>query len=494
MQTQDTASSQGPASKTGEFAYLDQEEFRRRHVDPAHPSRMFFHVEGVHCTSCLYRIENLKNEMPDVANVRLDMSRHVVEVETAPGAPFSRFAAKLKAMGYTPHPLSWESAQASEYARLFEWLSFALFLPVLLYSAIPFYSNSWAAFRSRRSSIDVPIVGALVFGTGIGLYHLIVGAGDEYFDSLAVLVFLLLSSRYLLFRLQDRFLAPAHLRAFYETNRVRVRNADTGALEQRHIDTISRGDEVVVYRGERVPVDGPLQSEEAFVNAAVLTGEALPQRLLKNQRVFAGTMLTSAEAIVRVDKVGDDTRVGMLLRETERGVLSKTPLISFADRVAQWFSGSVLVLGLVFAVIYSFVDVQEAINRALALVILACPCALALAIPLTQSLALKKAARRGCLIKKAEAFEKLCQVREAFFDKTGTLTKGELDLKGWWPKAPDEPERSVIYALETHSSHPIAHLLAAELSAADPALRLDDRTEIAGVGVAGRFQSNLYES
>jgi len=135
-----------------------------------------------------------------------------------------------------------------------------------------------------------------------------------------------------------------------------------------------------------------------------------------------------------------------------------------------------------------------AVNRALALVILACPCALALATPLTQSLALRKAARGGCLIKKAEAFEKLVQVNSVFLDKTGTLTEGELDLVRWWPEPPGEKERSIVYALESISRHPIARVLAADVSKAPRSdVRLEDHREVPGMGVEGRYDGDHFQ-
>jgi Cu2+-exporting ATPase/Cu+-exporting ATPase len=186
--------------------------------------------------------------------------------------------------------------------------------------------------------------------------------------------------------------------------------------------------------------------------------------------------------------------VGQLLQETERHVLGRTPLISFTDRAAQWFSASALAVGLVFAALYSLTDVHEAIDRALALVILACPCALALATPLTQSLALRKAARRGCLIKKAESFEKLCRVEDVFLDKTGTLTEGEMTLERWWPAPPTADERSIIYALETISHHPIARVLSAEVSKEPCArIQLDDHNELPGTGVEGLYRGRLFQ-
>jgi len=521
----------GSVVTPGEFDYLDGDDFRRHYTTPGQPHRITFALEGIHCTSCLFRVESLAGEVEGVRSIRLDMSRHTADVEIEPGASFARVAQRIKDAGYPPQPVApdqvedggrgrarksllirigvagaatgnimllstslYSGAQQSNYATLFEWLTFVLFLPVLFYAAVPFYANSWHAIRARRSSIDVPIVGALFFGTGLGLYHLVVGRGDIYFDSLAVLVFLLLCARLVLFGLQDRFLSPDRLRAFFEARRVRVRDKKTGKTEERHVDDVQIGDEVVVHRGERIPVDGRLVDGGAFVNAAVLTGEPLPQRVMAGQKLFAGTELTSDEAVLQVEQVGKETRIGALLEETERGILGKTPLVSFTDRAAQWFSVSVLALGVLFALVYSVVDVQEAINRALALVILACPCALALATPLTQSLALKKAARGGCLIKKAEAFEKLYQVDRVFLDKTGTLTYGEIVLDGWWPGAPDPVERGIVYALERESSHPIGHVLALEASRGGtrPAAVVG-RREAHGVGVSGDFEGHHYE-
>jgi Cu2+-exporting ATPase/Cu+-exporting ATPase len=492
---------------------------------------MYFFVEGVHCTACLWRVESVQEEFEGVLEVRLDMGRHVVEVEAEPGVPLAPLAASLEKRGYKPHPIPHESlveqsgggghksllikmgvagaaagnimllstslysgAQHSQYATIFEWLTFALFLPILLYSATPFYKNSWIALRNRHSSIDIPIVGAVLIGTGLGLYHLIVGRGSIYFDSLAVLVFLLLASRYFLFRLQNKFLAPNRLRSFFESDKVRVVDPETGKAEFRHIRSIRKGDRVLVYQGERIPVDGLLSGAEAYVNAAVLTGEPYPRRVLDGQELFAGTQLTSSEALVIVERCGDETRVGQLLQETERHVLGRTPLISFTDRAAQWFSASALAVGLLFAVLYGLTDIREAIDRALALVILACPCALALATPLTQSLALRKVARRGCLVKNAESFEKLCGVEDVFLDKTGTLTEGELTVEHWWPAPPSARERSIIYALESISRHPIARVLSSEVSRepCDP-LHLDDHREIPGTGVTGRYGGNRYE-
>jgi len=518
-----------PAGEGGAFAYLDRDEFREHYAHPENRDRLLFHVEGIHCTACLWRIEGVRDDVDGVVQARLDMGRHLLEVEMAPGARVADVATRLEAMGYRARAISFRSAadrdltrkrllmrlgvaaasagnimllstslysgaERSVVAPAFEWLTFILFLPILLYSAVPFYRSSLAALRARRASIDVPIAAAVVIGTVLGVYHLVIDQGDIYFDSLAVLVFLLLGSRFLLTSLQRKYLSPGHLSAFYETNRVRVRNPGTGRLEERHIDRVGWDDEVIVRRGERIPVDGIITGAEVWVNAAVLTGEPYPRRLLDGQEVFAGTTLNSDEAVVRVRCTGADTRVGKLLEETERGVLSQTPLVSLTDRAAQWFSATVLALGAVFAVVYSTVDVHEAINRALALVILACPCALALATPLTQSLALKKAARGGALIKKAEAFEKLQQVRDVFFDKTGTLTRGELELEGWYPTAPDLVERGVIVALETGSQHPAGLVLAADAARLPHReAKLHNRTEVPGTGVAGEFGGIVWE-
>ncbi len=482
---------------------------------------MAFHVEGVHCTACLARIEGAAAATPGVLTPRLDMGRHVLEFTAAPEASLADLARRLHAMGYRMRPLPpgaleggadarerrsmlvragvaaasagnimllstslYSGADRSPVAGAFAWLTFVLFLPILFYSAVPFYRSAFGALRHRRASIDVPIVTALAGGTLLGLVHLLRGSGEVYFDSLAVLVALLLGSRTWLLSLQRRYLSPEHLSAFYTPSRVRVETPD-GVVE-RDASQVRIGDVVVVERGERSGVDGQLLEGDVWVDASVLTGESRPRRRLAGQTLFAATRVVSGRARVRVTAVGDATRMGRLLAETERAALGRSPMVALADRAAQAISLGILAVGGVVALAWALVDPGEAARRALAVVILACPCALALATPMAQAMALTRASRRGAMVKSAEIFERIQRVRDVFFDKTGTLTHGELDIVGWWPAPPSPTLAGVVLALEEGVDHPVAHALVRALRERGAApSRVRERTVVPGRGVEG---------
>ncbi|MCB0342035.1 MAG: HAD-IC family P-type ATPase [Bdellovibrionales bacterium] len=244
-----------------------------------------------------------------------------------------------------------------------------------------------------------------------------------------------------------------------------------------------------------MPADGILLSAQAHINTAVLTGESYPQQVIAGQPVYAGCQVVSEQVEMTVSEMGHRTRVGQILEKIESELKNKTPLTSLVDKVAQYFTIIVLAAGFLFFVGYSFVDANEAVRRALALVILACPCALAFATPLTQSLSLIKAAKNSYLIKNAAVLEKLSRIKLVAFDKTGTLTRGEFKFLCWDYGEPSLEQQQIIHQLEASSQHPIALALKKELAPfvqSLPAIALEDWQEIEGRGVFATIKSRRY--
>ena len=517
-----------------DFSYLDLPSFRQiySHQDP---QKMSFFVEGVRCAKCLWRIEEGLREKGLVSRAQVNMSEHVVEVTIPQGGSFQAVAQALKQLGYPPHPIQEPEVLMEKHrqqnrqmlmrlgvagaasgnimilaiavyagaegflAKGFDWLGFLFFLPVLFYSAQTFFVNSWRALLQRRASMDLPIALALGVGATLSFYHLLIGEGAIYFDSMAVLVFLLLSSRYLLYRWQLKYLSPTYLEPFLNVEQVRVWDESQGKSQSLPLKDLQPGQVIVVKPGEKIPADGKLLTEQIYVNSAVLTGESLPQKVLQEGLCYAGTQVHSGEAKVLVTHVGPSSRVGKILRNLERQALDKTPLISMTDRWAQNFTLAVLAIGSVFFAFYVFVDPAEAVKRVLALALVACPCALVFATPLTQSFSLMRAARRGFFIKRAEALEKLTQIRQVYFDKTGTLTEGQVRLRKTWPSAPSPEQAALILALEEISQHPFAQALRREWASkgeqnlGGQEVILEELKEVPGRGVQGCTQGDLYE-
>ncbi len=511
---------------SAEYAYLDDANFRLRNSSPDDVNHMVFHVE-LDCPACVFRIEALQNEFEEVEWLRVDASRSTAEMRVRAGASVVPVVERLATMGHDPRPLSYQAfmddsgrrAQRAllarmgvsaamagnimllstslyagidrpDIARAFEWLMAILFLPVLVFGATPFLRSAWHAVLHVRPSIDIPLASAIVLGGALSTYHLVIGNGDLYYDSLAVLVALLLGSRYVLARLQANYLGASNLVSFLETKNVTVVDRATGTKQQIPTDQVNLGDCVAVSRGDRLSVDGIVEAD-AWFDTSVISGESKPQLVAAGNEAFAGCRLLSNDIQLAVSAVGRETRVGALLRAAEVESTRVTPLVSLTDRVAQAFTIVVLVVGLVFTLGYATVDAAEAIRRGLALVILACPCALALATPLAQSLGLRQAARGGCVVKRSEALERLNDVRQVFVDKTGTLTTGEMSVRHWYPHAPTAAQQAIIHALESPANHPIATVLT-NVCAGDGVSVAYDWKEVPGLGVSGSVNGRHY--
>lgn len=472
-----------------DFSYLDDPHLRPSYVE-AGTFRCF--IEGVKCSHCLEKIESAFDETPGVSEVRVNMGQSVLSAELSDDISVAQFLNKVESLGYPCTPLKadqssenanrsaqkqslyrigvagvaagnimllsvslYAGADESVFRTYFEWITALLFLPVLSYSSTPFYKIAWGDLKNKKISIDLPIVLAIVVGAGISYYHLIWTGGDIYFDSLATLVFLLLSSRHFLSQLQQRYLSPQYLKSFLNHDFAEVKDA-RGLWAKKPLSDVKAGDEVLVRAGERIPVDGVLVSHEGYLNSSILTGESWPEKKHSGEEVFAGTTWLSGQAVIRVTEVGASTRMGQIFKTMEEQLLTKTPLLTLTDRAAKRFTVAIVIIAGAFLAYYLPVDSTEAVRRSLALVILACPCALALATPLTQSLGLLKASRLGIIIKNASALESLYSIRTVLLDKTGTLTFGHFRFVDFEYNQMTIQDLSALVALERQSKHPVA--------------------------------------
>ena len=528
-----------PSTKLPEYDFLDNDSFLKDYlVSVDNMKGMRFFVEGIQCTACLWIIDQIPDWVPQVEKVHLNMSQNTLLVSMKESGYFGKVASVLSALGYKAYPIknldeakhfqkkenhqqlmrlgiaaactgtimlfsfSLYSGLKGQMADVFGYLNLAFFIPILIYCAKPFYNNLWRSLKARRPSIDLPIVAAVIIGFVLSLFNLIRGNEAFYFDSLSVLIFLLLASRYFLSRTQQRFINSSYLQTFITSQTCRRWNSENHEYEQVPARHLNVDDKVLVKEGERIPADGAVVSEWVNINPSILTGESLPQKLFKGSEIFAGTQVVSDSVEILVKRTTDNSRIGQILKKVEEQIYNKTPLISLTDKAAQYFSIFVLATGAVFFSFYITIDPGEAVKRTLALIILACPCALALAIPLTQSLSLRKASRKGYLIKNAESLEKLNYVKNAFFDKTGTLTQGKFEFLKW--KSPDMKESrnflpdmktlNAIYSIEVNSQHPIARTLVKYLEGeCVNKLPANSLTEIPGSGISGIVDNDHYK-
>lgn len=514
-------------SSRSSFHYLDDGKFQEEHCY-RHPdgSRVIdFYLEGIHCLACLWLIEKLPEIVPGVRGAKLDLEKSVASITIDEKGSFSRAARELDQLGYRPHALNRnedskklrEKEERSYLKRLgvagaaagnimiysfslyggadqsigkiFNVLTVVLAIPVFTYSAWPFYQSAWTALKNRTISIDIPISLALVMGAIMGVRGIFHGFEENYFDSLTALVFLLLLSRYFLRKIQDKGLSATDLHYFYQTESVLRKNGD--AFEEVHSDYISPGDILRIDREIFVPADGTVIEGDSLINNSLLTGESLPERVKTGHKVFSGTQNVGSTLLIRVDKTNKDSRLGNILRHVEQGWALKSRTVDITSVVAGYFTIAVILLAaFLFLTLLPTQGTETALTRALTLLIVTCPCALAISVPLTFHRSLSLAARNGVIVKSDEVFEKLSKATDLSLDKTGTITLGQLQVENF---AGDESAVDILYSLEIQSRHPVARALTDFCrKKGSRILPVSDFREIPGKGVEGRIGGKMY--
>jgi Cu2+-exporting ATPase len=488
-----------PAHPTARgYSELDDPAFQRIHVEVTETglSRAALYLEDLQCAACVWLVESAPHCVPGLREVRIDLGRSRADVSWDPATTsLSTVARWLDQIGHAPHPyrgLDRDRQRRVEdrsfliklgvagaamgnlmllatalYAGLidamdanvttfFRWASMLVAIPALGYAAIPFFRTAIGALRLRRLHLDLPLSIGIAAGLGWGAANVLRGTGEIYFDTLAMLVFLLLVARWVLMRHQRRASSAAELLLALTPSR--ARRIEGGGHVDVPIEAVVIGDRLAVLVGEVIPVDGVIVDGHSALDVGLLTGESRPVEVGPGDAVHAGTANMAAPLIVRATAVGETTRVGALVASIEALSARKAPIERLVDRIAGRFVAIVSLAALATFVGWSFVSVALGAEHAMALLIVTCPCALALATPLAVTVALGRAARRGILVKGADALERLATPGVVFVDKTGTLTAGKLAVASW---RGDVDAAGLAAAVEAGSDHPIARALGA---------------------------------
>jgi Cu2+-exporting ATPase/Cu+-exporting ATPase len=384
----------------------------------------------------------------------------------------------------------YSGADLSEWAGLFSWLGFLFFVPVLVFSSQPFFQNSYRAFKNKSISIDTPIALAIIGGGVLSFLNLLKGRPEVYFDSISMFVFFLLGSRYLIFKIQSKYLSPVSLEDVHSQKDVLKKSGDD--YKRVPVTSLKIGDCFQVSKGEYFPLDGELISDHAVVSDTFFSGEFFPKDCEKMDRIYAGSKNLSPETLVRVTRSSSESRLSTIIEKINQSLNTKTHISTLADLGANYLTYAVVISAGFCLAYFATTDLQEGIDRVLALLVVACPCGLAIATPLVQSLAVKRALKKSLLIKNPSALEKVATLSKIVFDKTGTLTSGDVKVISWEPRQPDEIEKALIYSLEKRSEHPVALALLKSVGE-NPQLNLENFKETFGQGVSANYEGSLYE-
>lgn len=515
------------------FKHFDDENFKNEYtaVDPTDGTmEISLFLEGVHCIACLWLIENTPQLLNTVISAQLDFDNSLAIFKMKKGSKLSELGVTLNKLGYIPHSVKNDDElralkikeerdlliklgiamacmgnivlfSISIYAGLegtlkdqFEWLSFVIALPVLLYSAVPFYRSAYSSLRQKRFNIDLPISIALIAGAVGGLYTLLSGIGETYFDSLTSLVFLLLLSRYALMKIKQKGVSNSSLEYFSSFGSVTLIN-DENNEENILAKYLTPGKVVLLKNGEMIPADGAVIEGHGFINTSLLTGESNPIKAKVGSKVFSGTQVISGQFKVMTEQVGDRTKLGRILKEVNKENGRLSPIATLSEKISQYFVALIMLISASIAIyFYQIGNPAEGAMRALTLLIITCPCALALATPLALTSAIQRLSARGIIIRSEESIEKLAKAKEIFLDKTGTLTKGLFQVANW-SSLDENHYRNIVWSLEFKAQHPIAQSLKNYIQSIEEPkeLHIENWKEVPGEGVYGEIDNDQFK-
>ncbi|MDP1924122.1 MAG: heavy metal translocating P-type ATPase [Thiobacillus sp.] len=375
---------------------------------------------------------------------------------------------------------------------LMRWASLVLTIPVVLYSAWPFFIGAWRDLKRRTLGMDVPV--ALGVGTAFiaSVYATFFGHGEVYYDSVTMFIFLLLTGRFLEMNARRRAgAAVEELVKLIPAATTRLPNWPLRDEEQVPVARLVVGDHVLVRPGETLPADGRVIDGDSAVSEAMLTGESLPVSKTIHSKVVGGSLNQASPLVVQVEKLGADTRLASIVRLLDRAQSEKPRIGQLADRAAAWFVGLLLLITVLVGVVWYVIDPSKVLWIVVSILVVTCPCALGLATPAALTTATGRLTRLGLLTTRGHALETLARATDLVFDKTGTLTQGRLSVRRVIAlNGHTEDEVSdIAAALEAGSEHPIARALR---EAATPTRSASQIRNTPGRGVEGMLGEQIY--
>ena len=464
-------------------------------------------VDGIRCAGCMQAIESGLGREPAIlgARVNLALKRVSVEWREALLRP-EAVVDKLGALGFKAYPFVAERQEDGAVAEerslmrrlgvagfasmnimllsvavwagnsgdidpttrdFFHWLSALIALPTAAYAGRPFFESALRALRAGAVNMDVPITIGVVLALVMSVAETWTHGRHAYFDGVVMLLFFLLIGRYLdqLMRRRTRDLA-GNLAALKAETATRL--ADDGSWTITPIAAIQPGDRVLVRPGERVSVDGIVETGRSELDQSLVTGETAPAAIGQGERVHAGTLNLTGALTIRVEAAGQGTLLDEIDRLMSQAVGSRSRYVHLSDRAARLYAPVVHTLAAATFLGWLAWGLAwpEALLIAATVLIITCPCALGLAIPAVQVVAASALFRRKIMLKEGDALERLAEADIAVFDKTGTLTLPEPDILN--PEALPAERRAEIGALAMASTHPLAQALARALGATSP--------------------------
>jgi P-type Cu2+ transporter len=482
-----------------------------------------FAVPGMRCAGCISKLENGLPQAPGIAAARVNFTAKRVAVSHLPEITIPDIQRAISALGFESQPLGeglagfdnedsrallkamavagfammnimllsvsvWSGASGGT-RDLFHWLSALIALPTVAYSGRPFFRSAWNALKNRRTNMDVPISIGVVLTTALSLFETFVGGAHAYFDGAVMLLFFLLTGRWLDSVMRDRARDGVTALLKHKAAGALMLAAD-GSSSWMPADRLKPGMTMLVAAGERLAADGVITKGRSHFDLSLLTGESAPVTVATGDTVHAGTLNIDTPVEVRITAAGASTVLADIARLMEDASQSKSRYVRIADRAARYYAPAVHTLALLSFAGWMLAGAgwHQSLLIAVAVLIITCPCALGLAVPAAQIVTAGALMKKGILVKDGSALERLAEVDRALFDKTGTLTVGRPELVNATALA--KADKPFALALARASRHPLSQAIRRELEAQRvAAAELHDIKELAGQGIEALYGS-----
>jgi Cu2+-exporting ATPase len=483
---------------------------------------------GVTCAACTWLIEQSLSRVDGVASALVNLQQSRLDIRFDPQLiPLSEIFSRVETLGYRPRPYQASSQRQqladeyrlelrrlgvaglgmmqvgmfaialhagdiqgidARYQGLLRWVSLVVASFVVFYSARPFFTSAWRHLRQRTLVMDLPVALAIGLAWAASIWATVIGGGQVYFDSVVMFTFFLLLGRFLERRVRQR-----HSMTWFDAESALPDIASTrrdGTWQPVPRIRLQADDVILVRAGDTIPVDAQVLEGKSAVREDTFNGEHLPRTVAAGDSVYAGTINTEGALEARV--LGDyrASRLAALQRSVEQAQTEKPQLARLADRIASWFIAGILLVTTATAITWSQLDPDQAFWITLSVLVISCPCALALATPAALTSAASALRGNGVIVRGENALESLSRATHMVFDKTGTLTEGSLAVSETRVLAAgqDLDLSATAAALQQYSSHPIAHAF----SQHEPLPGFNDVEYHVGKGLEGYREGSHY--
>ena len=516
-------------SNAHKFAFLDVENIRGKIIEfeDDKSARVNLYIPAIHCSSCIYLLEHSPKLEPAIFSCQVNFAKREASIVFDKKLPLSELAHFLDKIGYAPNfgnrgkeekkldkkfmyklgiagfafgsIMLWSFPEYlgiehdnPEFRNFTAYLSFGVSIPVLFYSASEYFISAYKAIRYRSLNLDVPITIGIIALYAQSAYTILIGEGPGYMDSFAGFIFFLLIGKWFQNKTYKMLSFERDYSSYFPLAVTRL--ISKNAEEIIEIEELKEGDEILLRNEEVLPCDAELISEDARIDYSFVTGESATIHRRKGDFIYAGGKLVGQKVKLKVLKETNRSQLTRMWNEV-KNEKSEHKGFMYQNKLSYYFLIGLLIVAGGAALGWYLHDPSQIIRIVVAILIVACPCALALSAPFTFGNVMRVLGRRGLYLKNTGVIERINEVTDIVFDKTGTLTTGSENKIEYFGDELSDEQLQVISSLAGSSTHPLSRIIVSYLNQKGISgnLEISQFSETQGKGIQGEFQEKLIQ-